>query len=157
MMLLIDWLKQMEPSDWAIAGIILVVLEVVLPTSWLLWPGLAALIVALLHWLIPLGWTAQLLTFAALTMLMLVIGRRFYNPANIRSSQPDLNQQVGRHQGKVASLTQDVENGRSRIHLGDSEWQVELPAGETAKAGTQVEITGQRSNTLLVKIVEQKQ
>lgn len=154
MLVLIEWLKNMTPADWAIAGLVLVVFEVLLPTSWLLWPGLAALIVALVHWLVPLGWTGQLLTFAILTLLMLLVGRRFYNPANINSSQPDLNQQVGRHQGKQATLSQDVENGRSRIHLGDTEWQVEVTENNQAAAGTRVEVVGQRSNTLIVKIIE---
>ncbi|MBW8191019.1 NfeD family protein [Neiella marina] len=152
MVIVLEWLKQMSPSEWAIIGLLLVVFEVVLPTSWLLWPGLAALVVALVHWLVPLGWTGQLLTFAILTLLMLVIGRRFYNPAHINSSQPDLNQQVGRHQGKQATLIQDTDNGRSRIHLGDSEWQVEVSGDRQVPAGTHVEITGQRSNILLVKV-----
>ncbi len=93
----IDWLQQLDAGDWLIFGMILIVLEVLAPSSWLLWPGLAALVVAAVELVYPLGWTGQLLVFSLFTVLMLIFGRKFYNPLRITSAQPDLNDQLHRH------------------------------------------------------------
>ncbi|MCM2678457.1 NfeD family protein [Echinimonas agarilytica] len=149
-----ETLQNLTSTHWAVFGIVLVMIEIVVPSSWLLWPGLAALIIALVHWLIPMSWTVQLVSFSILTVAMVVIGRRFYNPANIESDQPDLNQQSGRHDGKISNLLEPSENGLSTIRLGDSDWRVEIQQSDKQDwpLGTKVEVIGQRSNTLLVEI-----
>lgn len=150
--MVLEWLKQLDSTDWAIFGLALIMLEIVVPSSWLLWPGLAALIVALVDWLIPLSWTVQLVTFSILTLLMLVIGRRFYNPSHIKTEQPELNEQTSRHFGKTATLSQASQDQCAIIRLGDTDWRVELQNSEGREwpEGTKVEVVGQRSNTLLV-------
>ena len=156
MTILTEWFRNMSPSDWAIFGILLIALEVLVPSSWLLWPGIAALLVSAIHWLYPLSWTLQLVTFAALTIAILVIGRRFYNPSHIQTSQPDLNQQLGRHSGKQGYLLTATDGQHSKIKLGDTEWRVEvtnLPQQEWPE-GAKVEVIDQRSNTLLVRVIE---
>ena len=152
----LDWIKGLTSSDWAIFGLALVMLEIVMPSSWLLWPGLAALMVALIDWQFPMDWNVQLITFASLTLLMLVIGRRFYNPSRIVSEQPDLNEQLGRHHNKTASLCHPSNNQCGCIKLGDTDWRVELQdsGGKDWPEGTMVKVIGQRSNTLLVTVVD---
>ena len=149
-----EWIKQLDSTDWAIFGLVLIMLEIVVPSSWLLWPGLAALVVAIADWFVPLSWTVQLVTFSVLTLIMLVVGRRFYNPSHIATEQPDLNEQLSRHFGKSASLIQASRDQCATIRLGDTDWRVELQnsEGQDWPEGTKVEVVGQRSNTLLVMV-----
>lgn len=53
---------------WLILGGLLLALEMLGASGYLLWSGIAALLVGLLTWLVPLGWGWQEATFAVLTV-----------------------------------------------------------------------------------------
>jgi len=147
------WLQQLSPASWAILGIALILVELATASSYLLWPGLAALLVALLHYLVPLPPAAQYLAFAALSVVMTLVGRRYYNPRRVHSEEPGLNQLAHRHIGKKLVLDEDAVGNQGVVRIGDSRWRVEITDGSGLTRGTLVEVVEQYDTRLVVRPV----
>jgi membrane protein implicated in regulation of membrane protease activity len=88
---------ELGPWSWWIIGLVFLGLEILIPGVFLLWVGLAAIVVGILSfrsgacafW----GWQIQLLVFAVLALAFALIGRRI-SASNSESDQPMLNRRV---------------------------------------------------------------
>ena len=139
-------ITELGPWSWWILGLVFLGLEIVIPGVFLLWIGLAAIVVGTVS--IPLwgtafwGWQVQLLVFAVLAVAMAVLGRRL-TASSAESDQPMLNRRVEGLVSRTATLEEPIVDGKGRIRLDDTTWIVQgpdLPAGAkvritTAKAG----------------------
>lgn len=145
---------ELGPWNWMVLGFILLTLEVVAPGVFLLWIGIAALIVGALSLMLwdAAFWTWQLQTviFAVLSITCALIGKRIYDGRETISDQPQLNQRGAQLVGRSATLAEPIRNGRGRIQLGDTIWRV---AGPDLPAGAQVRVV-KASDTDLDLIVE---
>ena len=123
---------------WLILGCLLLVLELLGTAGLLLWTGLAALLVGLISWVLPLGTTAQWLLFAVAASVTTFIWWRIQHGKDSEDdSQRTLNQRRSRSLGRPTRLLQPVENGSSRIKLDDTVWPgrcaTALPEGALVK------------------------
>ena len=73
---MMDILSNLGNWIWPILGIVLMGLETLAPGVFLLWFGIAAIIVGILLFFIALSWQGQLLTFAVLSAAMVPLWRR---------------------------------------------------------------------------------
>lgn len=124
------------PWSWWIVGLLLLAAELAAPGVFLIWIGLAALIVgavSLLVWdLAAWSWQLQLLVFAVLSVVLTLAGRRYFARPDADSDQPLLNRRGESLVGRIAVLADPISNGRGRIRLDDTWWSVsgpDLPAG----------------------------
>ncbi|KJS14979.1 MAG: membrane protein [Hoeflea sp. BRH_c9] len=126
---------ELGPWIWWIVGLIFLGLEIAVPGVFLLWIGLAAMIVGAMSF--PLwgasiwNWQVQLLVFAVLALALALIGRRI-SGSNTESDQPMLNRRVEGLVGRTATLEEPISEGKGRIRLDDTTWIVQgpdLPAG----------------------------
>ena len=62
----VQMLESMSGTKWVIVGVLLLILEVVTGTTYILWPAVAALIVGVIVFILPLGWEMQFLLFLSL-------------------------------------------------------------------------------------------
>lgn len=147
------WLQHLGPADWAIIGVVLIVAELASATAYLLWVGLAALLLALLLLVMPLPAGGQYLLFALFSVAITLVGRRYYNPRQVKSAEPELNQLGHRHVGQRYLLDEDAHGGRGVVKVGDSRWQVSLSDCDSAAKGTQVEVIEQHDSRLVVKVI----
>ena len=69
---LVQMLESMTGTKWIIVGVLLLILEVVTGTTYILWPAVAALVVGLIAFVLPLGWEMQFLLFSILSTVLLV-------------------------------------------------------------------------------------
>ncbi|MCJ8519535.1 membrane protein implicated in regulation of membrane protease activity [Pseudorhizobium tarimense] len=123
------------PWSWWIFGIVLLAAELLAPGVFLVWIGLAAIIIgalSLLLWEAAFwAWQLQLVLFAGLAIVLAFAGRRFYSDKG-ESDQPLLNRRGESLVGRTATLHEPIREGRGRIHLDDTWWPVigpDLPAG----------------------------
>lgn len=143
------------PWIWVVAGLVLLGIEILLPSSFLLWPGLAALMVGaitLFHGLNnPIWpWQAQVLVFLFLSLATAFVGRRVMREQNWDESEvEDLNDRGAQLIGQTAVLNDAISNGKGRVKIGDTTWRVK---GEDAKAGSIVRIVGANGGTLMVEL-----
>lgn len=135
---------------WATLGLVLLAAEMLLPGVFLLWFGLAALTTAVLTFTTDPSVPVQVLNFTVLSLIFAYSAKRWLADNPIESSDPLLNNRVGRLVGETAIVALPIECGTGRVRLGDSEWQAE---GPDMAAGERVRITGSRGTVLVVEPV----
>ncbi|WP_368889332.1 NfeD family protein [Morganella morganii] len=136
---------------WLCFGGILLILEMLGTGGYLLWSGVAALVVALLVWIIPglnLEW--QGIIFAVMTVICAVLWRNFQRRRQ-RDDSSSPNQANHKLIGLRAALLTDTEEGYSRIRLADGSWRVYSQSA--LPAGTEVEVIAVDGITLTVRAV----
>ncbi|MBW5405587.1 NfeD family protein [Morganella morganii] len=136
---------------WLCFGGILLILEMLGTGGYLLWSGVAALVVALLTWIMPglnLEW--QGIIFAVMTVICAVLWRNFQRRRQ-RNDSSSPNQVNNKLIGLRAALLTDTEEGYSRIRLADGSWRVY--SRSALPAGTEVEVIAVNGITLTVRAV----
>jgi membrane protein implicated in regulation of membrane protease activity len=145
---------ELGPWNWVVLGLVLMIFEVAAPGIFLLWFGIAALIVGAVAILfgeaLGLGWQLQVILFLILSVISVFIGRRLIGATDVVSDEPLLNMRGEQLIGQVVTLEEATVNGRGRARIGDSLWRV---TGPDLDAGTPVRITGIDHGTLVVEPV----
>ncbi|OHV83085.1 NfeD family protein [Mesorhizobium sp. ORS 3428] len=146
--------SELGPWNWMVLGFVLLVMEVVAPGVFMLWIGIAALIIgaisllvsyaAIWNWQAQLNdaiwtWQVQVLAFLILSVISAFIGKRLTAGSAGEGDQPLLNRRGAQMVGRTARLVEPIKDGRGRIRLGDTLWRV---SGPDLPAGTQVRVTG---------------
>jgi membrane protein implicated in regulation of membrane protease activity len=130
----------LEPDywNWWLLGLVLIVAEILVPGTFLLWMGIAALCVGGLVFLFPgLDWQWQWLLFAVLTVFSILVWLWYFKSRPERSASPNLNRRGQHYVGRVFVLDSPIVNSRGRIRVDDSTWKVEAP---DCPAGTRIKI-----------------
>lgn len=133
---------------WAIIGLALAALEMLVPGVYLIWLALAALAVAVLSFVSGPPLAMEVIAFVSLSLIFVFSAKRWLRERPIVSSDPLLNNRAGRLVGETALVTQAIESGAGRVKIGDSEWTAR---GSDADVGERVRITGSRGTDLLVE------
>lgn len=151
-----EFVKLLGPWTWVVVGLLLLGIEILLPSTFLLWPGLAAMVVGVLTLIFGLDnpiwpWQAQVLVFLALSLIIAYFGKRVMKDRNWDESEvSDLNDRGSQLVGQTAVLTDAIANGQGRVKIGDTTWRVK---GEDAKAGAKVRVVSSDGGTLIVEAV----
>lgn len=126
--------------DWWLLGFILIILEMLLPGTFMVWLGSAALVVGLLVLLFPtLGWQWQWLLFALLSLASLSLWWAYFRKHTLQSAEPWLNRRGYQYIGRVLTLNAPIVNGQGKVRVDDSIWKI---VGADCPAGTRVRVTG---------------
>jgi membrane protein implicated in regulation of membrane protease activity len=144
---------ELGPWNWMVLGFILLALEIVLPGVFLLWIGVAALLVGALSlqlweaawW----GWQVQVLVFLALSLASAYAGHRIMRDRQTDSDQPLLNRRDAQLVGRTATLQEPILEGHGRIRIDDTLWKV---VGPDAAPGTRVKVVAAGGGELTVEI-----
>ncbi len=137
------------PWSWMVLGLVLLVLEIVIPGVFMLWIGIAALLVGTLSlqlWNAGFWtWQLQMVVFLALSLASAYVGTRIMRSRKDESDQPLLNRRGEQMIGRTATLAEPIREGRGRIQLGDTLWRV---SGPDLPAGARVRVTGANETDL---------
>lgn len=140
---------------WWIVGLVLLVLEIAIPGVYLLFLGIAALIVGTNTLILGstgwFGWEQQIVAFVVITVVAVLVGRRWYGPATRDTALPALNSRADRLVGTQGVLSEAIVGGRGKVAVEDGWWMVE---GPELPVGMQVRITSARGSTLIVEPVD---
>lgn len=135
-----DLLAQTGGWTWLVAGGLLLVAEMLAPGVFLIWFGIAALVVGVLHLFLPLAWQIEVLLFAALSVVLVVVARPWLKKRqDLQSDQPNLNARTRDYVGRSYVLEGPIVNGRGRLRIDDALWEVE---GPDLPAGARVKVSG---------------
>ena len=123
---------------WLAIGVILLAVEAAFSTEWLLWPAVAAGVVAVATALgLPLGgFWGEAALFAGLTVAATLLSRRLIQRVNPADS-PDINARDSRLIGQRAQVVQAFVDGRGRVFVSGAEWVAEIE-GAAPLAGESV-------------------
>ncbi len=135
---------------WFGLGLLLIAGEILAPGVFLIWFGFAALGVGVMELVFAPGWIAEVLIFAGLSVVAVLIGLRVYRGGSKTEGASNLNERVAGFRGQVFSLDEAIVNGFGRIRVGDSVWRVK---GPDMAAGQPVKVCGVDGATLIVEAV----
>lgn len=140
---------QMTPMYWLYAGVALIILEVMTPGLVSLFFGLAALTVALIVWLVPLGQAWQWIFFSVFSILYVLVLRKsmkkvFSGDREVSDNPSD------EFSGKLAVVVEAVApNKPGRVEFCGTTWTAESEA--EFPAGASVRIRSKKNLTLKVE------
>jgi membrane protein implicated in regulation of membrane protease activity len=120
---------------WLVAGLALCLAETLAPGAFLIWIGLAGLVVGGVDFVYPLPLEAQTLGFAALAAALALVGKRFYGSVVAKGDSAPITRAQALV-GREFFLESEIDRGFGRIRVGDSVWRVsgpDLPAGAKVK------------------------
>ena len=137
-------------SDWIIwlaAGIVLLLLEALVPGAFMMWLGLAACGTGLVALATGIGFDLQVVVCGVLAAISLTAGLRLRHrptPSRVNTQHAGL---AGR------SATALVFHGREgRVRLGDSDWAARVPSVVAEpEAGTRLRVEGVDGTVLIVR------
>ena len=145
---MIDLIETLGGWSWWVLGLILLGIEVLVPGFFFLWFGVAAILIGISALLIDWPWQMQVVGFVVLSAITALIGRRFAGNVDAETADPLLNLRAGRLEGRTFILAEPIVEGRGRVQVDDSVWQV---TGPDAPAGTRIKVTGADGATLTVE------
>lgn len=138
---------------WGILGLVLLAIEMVSGTFYILWFGIAALCMSAALWFFPgMSVSLQLFVFAAFSFSSLAIWKLCYKKtsADLRVGQSQ-GEEIGRS-GTITEAVSRKRNGRISFAqgvMGSRDWAA--IADEDIEAGADAVITGIEGNALRVR------
>ena len=146
-----DVIVELGPWAWWIAGLILLALELLIPGNVLVWFGIAAMLTGLEILIVDFGWEVSVLLFVVLSVVLVVLVRRYFARENRPGEQPFLNDRARRLVGGIYVLTKPIVGGRGQIKVDDTNWRV---TGPDLPSGTKVRVAGADGAVLAVERAE---
>lgn len=138
------------PWFWLAIGCVLLVIEMLMPGTMMLWFGVGALLTALLAWLIPgdLPWV-NLLLFGLSSLLGLILGRNVWKRFLSSSEDTDLNDRGASMVGQVVVVHRAIRAGASgSVRVGDTVWRAR--SDESFKVGSYGKIADVNGATVVL-------
>ncbi|MEE9452944.1 MAG: NfeD family protein [Paracoccaceae bacterium] len=146
-----NWLEALSPWWWVALGFALAAAEMLVFSFFLMWPAIAAFIMALTLWIFPdLQGELQITIFAVLSIVLVFVGRRMFQ----RNDEPDngLNQRTKQIIGKHAKVI-SFDLGEGQVSIAGLNWAATWPEGQTAKPGQKVTVLTADGMSLTVENV----
>jgi len=144
-----DWLELHSAWAFVIVGFVLVALEMMAPGFFLIWLGLAAIIVGIVNFAIALPWEANGILFALLAVVLVFVGKRLtWRKGDDEATVMHLNQRANALIGRVTTLDQPIVAGEGRVKFDDAIWTAK---GPDLPAGAKVKVVGVAGKVLSVE------
>lgn len=143
---------QLDWWHWAVAGIVLILLELAVPAFVLVWFGLGAVLVALAVALLPaMGVTTQLAVWLAASLLLVALWFKVFKPGFHKTRVGTATADIVGEVGLLAKPVAPFEKGEVRFQkplLGSEVWP--CIADEAIAAGERVRIVAVEGSLLKV-------
>jgi membrane protein implicated in regulation of membrane protease activity len=148
---MMEWFELLTPWHWLTVAVVLIVIEMMIGTYFLLWVGFAAASTALIQWMFGVSWQAQMIVFFILSLASIVAWHYYAKNNPEVDPMPNLNRRGHQHIGRTFNLSQAIVNGVGKINVNDSSWKVE--AKEDLGQGEKVRVIDIVGTTLKVEKV----
>ena len=122
------FLLDMTIWTWLVIGLALLALELLAPATFFLWLGASALVTALVLLVAPdTSWEVQFLVFSVLSVVSIIVSRRYLVKRQTASEVPNLNRRAQQYVGRNFTLSVGIEQGVGKVKVDDSHWKVTGP------------------------------
>ncbi|BBB27446.1 NfeD family protein [Amphritea japonica] len=147
-----DWFNELTHWHWLTLGMLLLTLEVLGTSGFLIGLAVAALVVAGAVALdLVNSWQYQVLWFALLGIVFTILYWRVFRAFNRQSDEPMLNDRAAQLIGRRFRLEKDFDHGQGRVQIGDTLWKAE--AEGSLAAGASVEVYGSEGMVLKIRLL----
>src|SRR5436190_11562550 len=122
-----DLLVKLGPWNWLIGGMVLMGLEVLAPGVFMLWLGLAALLVGVITLFADWVWQVQVIAFAAFSLAAVPLWRRVASQSSENADSVFLNRRSDALVGRTFTLDKPIMDGRGTVRVDDTIWRISGP------------------------------
>lgn len=154
---MIETIWMIEPWHWLVLGCLLMIAEIFIPTFASLWFGAAAILVAVLSWLLPVPPLFQVLIWLTLSVLFMFAWVKYIKPLSVDRTKAGLGGGVIIGEtGMIVVKPQASELGRVRFSVpivGADEWFCRT-RDEEVEVGDRVVVTDIIGNELIVALTK---
>ena len=128
------FLDGISPWWWVAIAFVLGTIEILTFSFFLIWPALAALVVAVLLWMFPeMSGAVQLLWFSILSVVLTLGGRQWVLSGKPTSETPGLNNRATALIGRNAVLIDALAGGAlGNVEVDGIRWRARLDSAEAA-------------------------
>jgi len=134
--------------NWLIAGLVLMALELIAPGVFLLWLGLAALLVGVITLFADWIWQVQVIAFAAFSLAAVPLWRRLASESSENPDSAFLNRRSHALVGRTFTLDKPIMDGSGTVRVDDTVWRV---SGPDCPAGSRVKVVRSDGASLTVE------
>ena len=145
---IMQWFVTLGHWNWFIAAAVLFLLEILAPGAFMLWLGLAAILVGTISLGVEWPWQGQLIAFAVFAVAAIPIWRRFARNVEPATDRPFLNRRTDGYLGRVFTLEKPIVDGVGTVRIDDTIWRVR---GHDRPAGSRVRVTAADGANLAVE------
>jgi len=149
---LTDFLNNQPAWHWWALGALLLALEIASTTQYLLWPGIAAVLVGVLKFAVPsLDGRLAVFLFAVIAVVATVLWKRSKLGRAERTGHHDLNERSAQYKGRRVVAIADFEGDHGAVLVDDSRWRAVTADGSSPRKGAALIVTGADGTTLKVR------
>ena len=144
-----EWFSTWTAWHWLILGFCLLIGEITIPGIFLLWWGIAAIVVAGLMALIPsLSLTVLGITYAILALILSIVWWKYQHGKDKKDeANANLNQRDHAMLGAKGVVQEINPNGIGGGYFGDTTWRIQ---GEHLNKGDNIQVVSVQGITLFV-------
>ena len=147
-----EFLNIQPAWHWWAFGAILLAIEIASTTQYLLWPGIAALLVGLLKTIDPsLDGRLAVFLFAVLSVVATIVWKRSRWGSAARTTHATLNERSAQYVGRRVTAVDDFTGSRGAVRVDDTRWTAATLDGTSPRKGDALVVTGSDGSTLQVK------
>ncbi len=144
-----EWINDIIYWHWLILAVVMIILEILIPGAYFLWMGVSAIFVGALMYVFPeMVFLVQILIFAVLSIISVVMYKSYRKKNPIVTDEPALNRRGEQYIDQKFTLTEPIINGEGKIKVDDSTWKV---VGMDMPAGMVVRVVAVEGTTLKVE------
>jgi membrane protein implicated in regulation of membrane protease activity len=145
-------LSHLEAWHWLALGAVLLALEIASTTNYLLWPGIAALLMGALKFLVPgLDGALSVFLFAVLAVASTIVWQRSPMGRAAAGAPNNLNSRMETYLGRKGTAAGDFTAGQGAILLDDTRWSASVIDGSAPRNGDVLQVTGADGTVLRVR------
>ena len=133
-----EFIASLGPWAWIIAGAILLAFEIAVPGAFMMWLGLAAILVGAISLAVAMSWQVQCVLFAVFALLSVPLWRRFARKVDPQTDAPLLNRRADALVGRTFTLEKPIVDGFGTVRIDDTVWRVQ---GPDVAVGARVRVT----------------
>ncbi|PIE47768.1 MAG: hypothetical protein CSA42_01930 [Gammaproteobacteria bacterium] len=146
-----------EPWQWFAFGVVLLIVEMFTLTFATLWFGVAAIVVAIIAWLLPLSTSVEVLLWLILSIIGVFAWFKFIKPLAVDKTKAGLGASTIIGETGIIVTKPTLQNtGTVRFSVpmaGATEWQCRTN-GEEINVGDKVVVTQILGNELVVELTK---
>lgn len=124
---------------WMSFGLILMILELIMPGTFIMWFGFGAILTGVLTGIFELAGNAQIATFVVCSIISVIGGFFVYKKLFGANKDVGTEEKVGAHKyiGETVKVAQAIQDGSGKVAVGDTVWlarsEKDIPKGRKVK------------------------
>lgn len=147
-----DFLNNQPAWHWWALGALLLALEIASTTQYLLWPGIAAVLVGVLKFAVPsLDGRFAVFLFAVVAVAATILWKRSSLGRADRDTHHHLNDRSAQYAGRRVVALGDFDGDHGAVVVDDSRWRAVTLDGTSPRKGDALIVTGADGATLKVR------